>query len=882
MKRLFLCSALAISPLLMGIQGEISPEEGFFLKRVTEFWKDRDYALVEGQIAKFLAEHPETRVADQLHAILGDLRVQEKRFEEALASYRAIVGEEWQEKTLVGQAYALHELQRFDDILLFLGPKVVNAKEEVKVIVANAALKKAKISTDVQVQKRLAAQAKEILLSLGNPPKDAQVGSLIEAHTILGEQKEAAILFALLAEKQGEGREEFLFQTAFVQSSFDKVAAISTYEQVVQMNGPHAREAAYNQLLLMVDAGQFTELLEKKEAIGRHLSEEQMPLLKFCVGKSLFSLGKYTEATPLLSGVTGPFRAPALLMTVAAAHAEHNIALMNEAVQRLLDEYPTDSETAKALLMRAKMASQDGLFEGAIADLERLSQQFPAFEEKKEVMYERASLLFRSQQWEKSRTAFFSLLAEFPDMQEDPAILRSIVECSRQVSILFPERSDLFVSDVFLGLDREGTFSAEEMPALEFLIGRALLDGGKNTEAASHFEQFLSRYPSHPLAGDVHLMAAIALRSTDERRFTEHATLALEQGIEVDRAALHIELFNAFLTLKDWDRAAHHLYEAAIVERSPIAPENALWLANYYHQKHDTDRAVPLFKKVLGVEANFAALAIDDAHLFLEAEAVKLSRLLSVEEKVVLLKTLTRLQRQAPAKGWKLRRQALFDLASAYVQNGLLEEALAQYEELIGSSRHSASYFATAARLQRARILYHFIPSEEKVDGHPKMIDILSALKDLQIQKRAYSEPMHLEAALDYADLRASLVPPERKAEMALFFLRRLQDDFTNQENDDVREYHEAQRRIPEKAALFAQYLKCVGAEIAKYEARLNGQETETALVRLRELGQEKGLSIYLSKRIARQLNHTDPTVCSLEDWEPSLSDSSNLLEDVP
>ena len=68
----------------------MSKEEGFMLRRITEFWKDQDYKTVKSEIKRFQKTHKNSKFCDQLHGNLGDLLIQEGKYKEALESYLKI------------------------------------------------------------------------------------------------------------------------------------------------------------------------------------------------------------------------------------------------------------------------------------------------------------------------------------------------------------------------------------------------------------------------------------------------------------------------------------------------------------------------------------------------------------------------------------------------------------------------------------------------------------------------------------------------------------------------------------------------------------------------------------------------------------------------
>jgi hypothetical protein len=151
--------------------------------------------------------------------------------------------------------------------------------------------------------------------------------------------------------------------------------------------------------------------------------------------------------------------------------------------------------------------------------------------------------------------------------------------------------------------------------------------------------------------------------------------------------------------------------------------------------------------------------------------------------------------------------------------------------------------------LQMARLQYSLLPEDQKMENNPQMIAILTGLKDLQIKRKIYSEPIHIEAALDYADIKAK--QEGFKLDKTLFLMNKIKEDFAI---DATKE-----NSHPDKEALLKNYLKYVDAEILRLKA-IAAQETNDAekakellqasLSELTALRDERSLTPYLQKRI--------------------------------
>jgi hypothetical protein len=336
-----------------------------------------------------------------------------------------------------------------------------------------------------------------------------------------------------------------------------------------------------------------------------------------------------------------------------------------------------------------------------------------------------------------------------------------------------------------------------------------------------------------------------------------------------NQTALRLQLFNSYLNLKEYDQAAHHLYHTYMIEGTSVQQENALWLIHHYYEgakKGSTEhqnRAISLLKKILMYDDNFV-LHFDPEQSYLEVEVMKLAELLPLSDKKKVLLSLLDFQARHTSLSWKLQRQAMFELGKIHLSQNETDEALKIFDELTKSSDLTPSYFSNAAILEKSRILLARCPECDKNGANPVISGILSNLKDLQIQKKLACEPLHLEAALEYADLRASFASSESQLETAIFFLSRVKEDFTTQDDPANQEYHEARLRFPDKDVLFQTYMKCIDAEILSLkaqEAKEKGDQvhyeqcSQEAKLLFETILKESSLTPFLQNRIQSHLN---------------------------
>ncbi len=868
---LSLCLIAAGSP-------EGSPKDAFFLRRITEFWKDKDYALVKKQILEFLSANPNTSVSDNLYAILGDLYFQEENNEEALAAYQKIAGKEFRLKTSARHLFCLHQKEDWAAIASFAYPLYQEAGEDVRYLLSEALYRQISSCEDGAQKIALAEQAKPVVLSLSSDKyKERTLFPLAEVHRLLKEYPQAASLYMILAEKEPDQAHDLMFQAATLQLEFDKNEALKTYGLIMQKGGNKAEESAFNTLVLLYQDEQYAALAAKEELLSKNISEDKIPLFHYCMGRSHFNLEEWNKtALHLEQPVPAEYQKNSIITLLVCAQKSADMALFDRTLEKLTAAFPNDSETAKALLLHAQFSLQKENLTQANTDLEKVLLQFPEYGDKENLVYDHALILSQSKNWRESRKTFLSYLDQFPQTLHGDTIWSYILNCSiQELKEASPEslqaKKEQFASDLQICLKRDSVFTSDERVDYHFLLGKTFFELGETDKVIETLQAHVASFPSHPTAAEAHLLMALSFQDSNPKAFAEHAEAALSLNPDVaDRGILHLQLFNAYLSLHEQAQAADHLYSSYIDERRPIQRENELWLANYYYgsakERHDSlsqARAIILFQSLLGIKDDQMVFDISASEPFLEVEALKLADLLDGQKKVTLLSALVNVQDQHPDFSWKFQRQTAFELGKAYENIGEIDKAVAVFDRLVQTSTYAPSYFSSAAQLQQARLLYSRCEECDRNESSEKMGQILSNLKDLQIQKKLLSEPTHLEAALEYADIRASFAAPESRIESILFYLNRIKEDFSSQDDLISKEYHESRSRLPEKDLLFQNYMKCIEAEMLRLEAitlkkasdfTKAKQNEEVALVLLEELRGDKHLTPYLKNRVENNL----------------------------
>jgi TolA-binding protein len=888
MRKDLLVGLVALSMTLTS--AKTSPKEALQLRRIAEFWKEGDYTAAKSQILDLLERYPESGAKQQLYTMLGDLYFFENSYVDATSFYGKVQDRELKKKIQLNYLKSLFALNRFADVIKEAAQELAQKggeRIEIHYLMAESLWRYGmQIKEEGKKLSFLSKAKDEYEALLKTKFKDSSIFPLASIHKELKEYKQAAALFLQLIEKHPEKKEDLLFQVACLQIQYDKEEACKSFASVYELGGKRAALAAYNQLLLLFQMEKHADLLQAKENALKHLSPEKLALGKLYVGKSHYALKNYQEAASHLQAYVTEKKASsaefksALLCLINCAKEIQDLSLLASSVEKLGELFSHDLDYARALILYAQKSEHAGNFALAEDLLKKVLNLFPDYEERESLLYEQARLLLQTKKWEESRMAFSSFVKSFPQSDKcSPAwhnLLHSALMERQQIKEEDRKAKDeLLVPLLQEAMAQTNLWKEEERENYTFLLGKTLYALGKWEECAKTFMAFLNDFKSAQSTADAHLLLALSLHKAgkeEDQGFFSHAetALALKPNLE-NSSLLHLMLYNSYLKVAEQkkgdkaliEKAADHLYQCTMQGQIDIKKDNLLWLANYYYgrakdekgSQHYSKRAADIFERIL---KHLKAVSLDT--LYLEAEAIKYADLLSMMDKhteaLQLLKELRSLYETRPDLAWKFQKRTLLELGRAYARLGDHEKALATYDFLITTSQEGASVAADSALLERARLEYGLLKKEDKIDANPRLASILSVLKDLQIKRKLQSEPVHLEAGLEYAEIKSEIAPQENKKEKALALLKSLKEEFMSEENPDSQEYQACRLRFSEKDQLFQTYMKYIDALLLEAQAALSEKEEEAKEMKeksaqlMQELKESATLTPYLRAKL--------------------------------
>ncbi len=846
----------------------LSLEETLYLRRISANWKEKKFEDAKKEILSFLELFPTSSVRDPLFAMLGDLYFHDKNYVSASDAYSHILTDTYKERIFLNELRSFYELKNYTavttsgmDFLKFSALLDKNKADQIKFITAESFYILAKESNDLECAKK----GRDLYLTLERTKyEEPSLYPLSQLHLLLGEEAETADIYLRLADRFPNKKEEILFQTAQLQLNFDKEEAARTYLRICESQGKKAPVAAYNLLTLLFDAKSYEKVIEAKNTLLPLIAEEQKATAEWYLGWSYYSVQDYKNASEHLDKFASFEKEgneqlkTALLSLINCAEKQRDLPLFNKTVSLLKTYYQDDPVIAKALLIRAQLFADKNELANSLDDLKEITSQFPEFEEKEAVAFNYALILCQDKKWEESREAFTSFLKEYPDSEKSKPAFRQLLFASIQNLKAHPEQKTALVQDLEWVLAQKDVLSEKEKQEYSFVLIKTLYELQEYEKAETELNAYLAQESSENLA-EVHLLMAMCEKKRNglNQVFITHAEKALElKPNSPESGNIHLQLFNAYLSTNQLEEGAEHLHLAA--KQIPIKEENKAWLANYYYGKAKNSQCKASQERaIFYLESLLVSLSPVN-----EVDALKLSSLYGkasqFDKQIALLKNLNQEQKAQPHSEWKFQRQTMFELAKAYEADEEQQDALNIYESL-ADLKIGASYISNSALLQKMRLKFALLVSEKRTEKDPECTEILNTLKDLELSKKLTSEPIHFEAALEYATILSSISEstPTDQAECYLYQLKKIQEDFASQESPFVKDYYSNASEHPEKEALVNNYLRFVDAEILRNEALLTQNEgikakelKETALTELEKLSSMDSLNIELKKRI--------------------------------
>ncbi len=843
--RTWMVAALIATSFSLDGKELTSLDERVAIKKIAQYWEEKEYALAQELIPQFLSKYPQSGYVDQLYAMLADLYFSENLYEDACDCYEKIQGKEYTRKSQFHYLHSLYELQRYDTFII-LAPFFLNDPHAQPKDVHTILFELAETyfcqayEAEAGKKKELYEKAKGYYEKLKNTSLDEDtLLARAQVYEALEEFPQATKVYLALANLHEEKKEELLFHAACLQIHFDKEAALETLGQVIELKGKFLDKAAYNLLALLFQSQHYDVLIQEISSLAPHVPENKVPLVQYYYAKALFYENEADNAKTLLEKLltsegSTELKRPILLALVNCAKELQDVDLSRRTLIHLQKEHFSENEILEATLLHVHLCKQNALWREARDFIDRLLDSHPQHPQKENLLYDRSILLMQEGTAQKSIEAFKYFVKECPESKHVKQALNNALYLSTEVL----KEKEILIEILNLSLSYKHAFSAEETKTLRFLLAHTHFDLKHFEESAGFLTEYMRDFHGDPSLSEAYLLLGACYRDRNDKYFIEYSekALSLDPGLN-----LHRSLFNAYLKYIQQrpaeektellSKAANHLF---LVSDGSISQENQRWLASYYlEQEQGAERAMLVLEQLLEkrrVGGDFSPEV--------EAEVMQLANLYrqfgDFAQAVELLEALVQRQATTRTAPWKYYRWAQFELGKAYFLSGDTAKAIHIYQHLIDSSSHVSSYFALAAKMELAKLQLSKLKDEEMKEDSAKVKEICDTLKEIEIKHQPSSEPLHIEAGLLYAEIKAKLAPKNERKQRQSLLLEQIKASLSLQKEGAV----------PEERALLEEYLSYVEIKLSEEK------ETAPALKRLLE----RSVNDTLRERLVKDL----------------------------
>jgi len=787
-----------------------SDSEALFVRRIIDFWRDKEYPFAKSQIRTYMSDYPKSPFTDHFYAMLGDMAMHEKAYHEALDYYNRISDEGLSAHVQAKRWQALYQLQLYTQLYQEIAPiHLDESDEEGKFYFAEAAFREAltllRFPEGKEQAQSLCEEALPIYASLSFSEAFGAHAKLAiaEIYRFLNKPEIAAKLYLDIAENQ-EDQEEVLFHAAAMLMQCDQEKAASLFETIARGDSERAGDATYQWMQVLANKGDWDTIGHERNLWLAKIPKEQQGISYFYLGMIAFEQGRHYQTIAdlqkaLEKGIDSPHDRSALEALLTSGKEVGNLDICESSHSLLTERYP--DQRAEAGYVRATAYQKGGDTMRALTLFEDLIQQFPSHMVAEKAGVEKVQLLMAEKKWEEAYAGVRAFLKQHSRSQHKGEMLRLAIDLSR----IQASEGELYAQ---LAEDLERAFAArifqgEERAEKEMLLAKSYLKLDRIHSALGILHEM--KEPDPLLFTQCYIK-----EGASHEKVVSFGEKALEKYPEHDR--LHLHLFNAYLELAKNDsdetltkRAADHL--DAVIDVYPVSLENRLWLAHYF-AKTQNERAIYLLESLLQTETNWKRF---------DEEGLILARLY---QKTGQLKKALPLLDKFIKLGQKTKPEAELISAEVYQELGERKKAEALFAKLEDSPHLPIAH---AASLHLARLRFDRQPEKS-----------LKKLHNLKVRKTLANEPIHLEAALDMAELQASLLPQEERLESILAALIEVKEEFTSDRDICSKDYHESRQMMPDKELIYQAYMRYLDARIYHLQAKVvsdpqKGKEKENA-----------------------------------------------------
>jgi hypothetical protein len=852
------------------------------LKRVQEYWKEGDYSLAKKQILAYLEKNPHSEITEELHLLLGDLYVQEGNFLTALEEYSLLEKRELQNKVFYNKALCLYEENKPHELLSLcdkinehpsLTQKQINS---IRYLTASSLFD---WKNTHEKETRVLSKIIELFeLCQGTEFEVHALPPLVEVYLMQGEKTKAAECYLSFAKSNQEQSSNLIFSAALLLTEENPERALDLFKQVLALNSPQKGEATYNTIALQYTLKQFKDVLFTYEVYAEAMNDRELKKASLLIGKSLYYLKDYKEASAHLLKVLNDktieeqSKKKFYLMALECAYRTEDISLYQE-IRQNFPAFAKDDSEVQVQLAYLNLLKIYNKNDELIQESDLFLQTHNASPESEAVQLDRITALYERKKWKETEESLSSFLKKYPSSSATQHLERLQINCaaarlqesSGETAFILREH---WIDVLEKALAKDNLLSANEKKSYFFELTKNLFLQDRFLETLETSKKLLAEYPEASESFELQLIITLCyLKDPDAKSlFAFHAEKLIASYPDAsDVDSFRVHLFNTYLQLCNESsvneknellgKAAAHLYLIFEKNEKDLQVESVEWLAQYYYEKakmqepESLDKAIYLFEALLS--PSYRTKEQDESEI--EMHVYKLGKLFSMaslhEKKIDLLEDWIRSHRGVTTP---IQKHLIFDLAENHKALGHFEEAISLYDTLIKSGE--SSLLGSSSVLERAKLLFAGLSEEERSESNPTCVDILCNLKEIEAKRTPSSEPLHLEAGLEYAFCKIDLLENKNsRKEKAVELLHLFQENFRSAE-----EYN--QKNLQDKWPMLNAYMQFAEAKILQYEAN-SPEELKEYTLRLEELEKATTTPEPLKKRILLSLQEQNKTL---------------------
>lgn len=821
-------------------------EEALALRRISLLYQDREYVYAQKAIEEFLSFYPESHDKERLIAIMGNIAFESSDYDKALFYYRKLTEDALKTECQKRVWHSLFMLAHYKELT-----------SEVKDLAADNEsacfyLAKAILHESLQqnpTDRLMLERALSLFQMLdGSTSYTLDVKeALIAIYRAIGQEQRAQeqlhALAQLLLGQQRNLAESLNLKTATLLAKSAPREAAALLKHLMEKGSKKKREAATLLFSILAKESDFEALMASEKALCDVLAPAHLGLFHFILGKwhhehHHVEAAMHHLETTLALPLASPYDREALALLVLCSdnpqqEPDHAITALEKAYKEADRRYGNrDTLFAKVELALAHTLTRVKRYEEATVHLDcALHREGISKEALEEATVEKMRLLAERTCWEEADQLAAQTLARGPSK----AVHQARVALLGQAALACPGQNyeKRKIEALHTALDAHASlFTMNERETLALTLAKALLTQGNIDDSLSLLKECESTYRSNAIPEELAALLAYAYlkKGNIEQGVSYGEQAAVDKGYAT---SLALPLFNAYITLArqkqesqfemDARRHLNHAIEAGL----SVSLENRLWL---FHCQ-------AAHAELFGDEAQArAALGLIEEFLVETQEVAPYgSTLLTAASLYGLLHESA--QGIALIEQWKAKAQAMgcyeatdaLAVQAEFVHAKLIlaleqrEEAAARFERL---QEVDFPAIAAGAKLYTARMGYHFSSDKRRLT-HDQIRKALGILSDLKSYRDAQSEPMHLEAAIDWVDLATLHLSDHERPRKQLSLLREIKADFSAEDDLVAKDYHELLRRNPDKYHLFTTYMRYLDGSILALEAKITKEESK-------------------------------------------------------